>query len=146
MPENNLRKTSYAVWLHKEFQSVKKAANRQNHVLMIGGSFYCSSSHNFHFTKSENAGKACYARVLTYFVEAQDTMLHFLQAGNSGCILASPLPTKQALWEPYCSSLSSIHIHFGLELLVLTALLTSASLSKRFYKILRLSIYLLMHL
>ena len=29
-----------------------------------------------------------------HIVEAQDTTLHFLQAGNFTCILASPLPTK----------------------------------------------------
>ena len=38
--------------------------------------------------------------VLTYFFEAQDTTLHFPRVENSDCILASPLPTKRALWDP----------------------------------------------
>ena len=32
--------------------------------------------------------------IAPYVVEAQDTMLHFPQAGNFTCVMASPLPTK----------------------------------------------------
>ena len=42
----------------------------------------------------------CTQTAATRFVEVQDTTLHFSQAKNSDCILTSPLPIKQALWEP----------------------------------------------
>ena len=50
------------------------------------------------------APNSCYAvSILRRFldvVKAQDTMFHFPQAENSACILAFPLPTKQALRGP----------------------------------------------
>ena len=43
----------------------------------------------------------CTPTAATRFVKAQVTTLHFPQAENSDCILAFPLPTKQALWGPF---------------------------------------------
>ncbi|MBR5569809.1 MAG: hypothetical protein IKW10_02840, partial [Oscillospiraceae bacterium] len=54
-------------------------------------------------------------------------------SAHTGVAIRSPkkLATQGVLTYFLGSNHSSIHIHFGFELLVLTALLTSASLSKK---------------
>ncbi|MBQ3194796.1 MAG: hypothetical protein IJB59_14640, partial [Oscillospiraceae bacterium] len=40
-----------------------------------------------------------FAACCAHFVDASDTLLHFLQAENSTCICASPLPIKHNLLD-----------------------------------------------
>ena len=60
----------------------------------------CRPRHTLHLPLTLPLAAGKFVSAATHFVKAQATMLHFPQAENSTCVLASPFPAKQALRGP----------------------------------------------